>query len=106
MSNNISGTVTAAGSSPVVAEESNNGGGNHDFPAALPYAYWRALGNRRRLALDMVQFQQFLSAGTLCPIQCMREIPLHPRPVEDDPPYRPLTKTNGFVEISCDTPSP
>eukprot|EP00984_Skeletonema_dohrnii_P037202 scaffold39046_cov228-Skeletonema_dohrnii-CCMP3373.AAC.3 len=89
MSNNIIGTVNNA-----AGGNSAGGGGNHDFPAALPYAHWRALGNKRRLALDMVQFQQFLSAGTLC----MREIPLHPRPVEDDPPYRP--KTNGFVEIS------
>jgi len=39
MSNNIIGTVNNA-----AGGNSAGGGGNHDFPAALPYAHWRALG--------------------------------------------------------------
>ena len=59
----MSGAVGTAGSNSAaaVAADSND---DDCFPAALPYAHWRAQGQKRKHALHMVQFQKMLADGT------------------------------------------
>ncbi len=94
MSNRISSNVNGAGGKSATAAKSSSGDGNDDFPAALPYAHWRTMG-KRKFSLDMVQFQEFLSAGTIY----TRKISLQPLWSEDeDYRYRNI----GFVEVCND----
>lgn len=90
MSNNsVSGVVNAASGNSAAAAEGGGGGGGggENFPAALPYAHWRALGIMRQIALDMVLFQEFLSAGTT-----------YTRTITAQPTYNDSLVNNGFVE--------
>jgi Leucine-rich repeat (LRR) protein len=62
---NMSGTVSTAVRSK--AGGSSGDGDNRDddyFPAALPYAHWRAHGKKRKLSLHMIQFQELLAEST------------------------------------------
>ena len=90
MSNNISGTVDAA--------ETNTGGGSVDFlPGALPYDHWRALGNKRKVALKMVEFQEFLAAGTIY----TRKLTSASIPEEEEEEEEE-EDSSGFVEVDAD----
>ena len=66
----MSGTVSSAGSNSAAAAaaggSSGDGNNNDDacFPAAMPYAHWRAQDKKRKHALHMVQFQELLADGT------------------------------------------
>ena len=67
---NMSGTVSTAESNSAAASaaggNSGVGGNSGDdyFPAALPYAHWRAQDKKRKLSLHMIQFQELLAEST------------------------------------------
>lgn len=54
---NVAGDNPIAPAAAEGGNTNNNEGDDVNFPAPLEYAHWRALGMKRKLALDMVTFQ-------------------------------------------------